>query len=297
MSNTLSTPVDTHTRSTPIARHTVAWGLLAVLFVVIAAGTSAVAQGPYPVTALDSVERVRDSTLTFASLAVSRDSTLIDEFQKIVQVYKERKQHRLQLEAAERMKRANPASARAYFAHGDALLDNGQPQLALEPLGKALLINPTFVRARIALSETYAMLGAKDTAIFHLDTALGQNGRNADAHMRRAALLRQLGREHEAIENYRAASVLLPQNAKAWYNLGDLLLKYDSPAEAAEVLEYAVGLDPMSATTLLRYADARMRAGHHERAIEAYTEFIMRFPTDARALEVERIARELGWRP
>jgi tetratricopeptide (TPR) repeat protein len=280
---------------TKVIVRTVAVAILAV--VTSLATIPAAAQYEYPVTALDSLERARDSILTAASIAVAEDSTQVEEFHKIVQIYKARKQRRRQLECAHLMRDANPGSALAYFLYGDALLDNSQPQGAIEQLDKALLITPAFVRARIALSEAHTMLQHYDSALAQLDTAIEQNTRNADAHMRRARLLKMIGREREGIENYRAASELLPQNYDAWFNLGDLLLKYGPSKEAAEVLSYVVELKPDSADALILYAEARYNTGEREEALEAYKTFMLRFPTHPRAMEAERLAREMGWRP
>jgi outer membrane protein assembly factor BamD (BamD/ComL family) len=58
-----------------------------------------------------------------------------------------------------------------------------------------------------------------------------------------------------------------------------------------------VELKPDSADALILYAEARYNTGEREEALEAYKTFMLRFPTHPRAMEAERLAREMGWRP
>ncbi len=272
-------------------------GPLVVCALFALAATALRAQTEYPVSSLDSLDRVRDSTLTADCLIVAADSTRIDEFQKIVTIYKQRHQHGLQMSAALRMVAANPASSMAYFLYGDALLDSSRPSDAIPVLQRALVITPEFVRARIALAEAHEMLKQTDSALWQIDTAITYNGRNADAYLRRARLLSSLGRESESIDDYRAASELLPNNATVWRTLGRLILRYGSPLEAVRVLDYAIELDSNAPDPFVLRADALRESGQTQRAAEAYSQFFLRFPTHPRALEAERIARDLGWRP
>lgn len=245
----------------------------------------------------DSTRRVQDSVVEAAHRAIARDSTLIEEYQKILTVLKARRRYDEELLLGEQMMMANPSSALAYFSYGDAQLDNVTPELAMVSLSKALLIQPTFVRARVALAEAFMMTKSYDTALTHLDTALLHNPRYAQAHIQRASLLTQLGREPEALENYRAASELLPDSFTQWLRLGRLLVKMGQYDEAIDALEYATVLNTESSDAYYFHAEALAGAGRKDEAIRAYNDFWMRFPRDHRALEAERIAREMAGQP
>lgn len=245
----------------------------------------------------DSARLVQDSIMRAAHRAIARDSTLIEEYQKILTVLKARRRYDEELMLAEQMVQANPSSAIAHFSFGDAQLDNVTPELAMVSLSRALLIQPTFVRARVALAEAYMMTKSYDTALSHLDTALLHNPRYAQAHIQRASLLTQLGREPEALENYRAASELLPDSFTHWLRLGRLLVKMAQYDEAIDALEYATVLNAESSDAYYFHAQALAGAGRKDEAIRAYNDFWMRFPRDHRALEAERIAREMTGQP
>jgi tetratricopeptide (TPR) repeat protein len=245
----------------------------------------------------DSLESSQDSILSASNAAIAGDSTRVDEYQKIAAVYKSRKRFAEELKIAQAMVAANPASAPAYFSLGDAQLDNSAPELALEPLGKALIIEPTFVRVRVVLAEAYSMMKAFDSALQQLDTAIAFNPRYAQAHMQKAALLTLLNRDSEAVECYRAAAELLPDSFSPWMKLARGLYKAGRFEDALDALQYATSLNAESSDAAYLLAETCERLGRIGEAVRAYESFMIRFPTDRRALEAERSARELSGKP
>jgi|GEM_PF-2094732 len=284
----------------PLGTHLTTWrtrsalAALALPCLLIALATpSAHAQG-YTVSPADSLRQAQDSIIAAANRAIAGDSTLVDEYAKIIAIHKSRKHYEKTLDIATRMQMRNPGSALANFAQGDAELDNGIPDRAIAPLWRALTIDPTFVRARVTLAEAYTMLKSYDTALAHLDTALGYNPRYAQAHVQRATLLTQMGRDSEAVESYRSASELLPDTFGPWLKLGRALVKVGIYDEAIEALTYAMSLNNASADALYLLAEAHEKAGHAAEAASSYERFMLRFPTDRRALDAERAARALN---
>ena len=253
------------------------------------------AQNPsYTPSPADSLRQAQDSIITVANAAIAHDSTLVDEYAKIIAIHKSRKHYETELTVAGLMQGRNPGSALANFIYGDAQLDNGAPEKAIEPLQHALTIEPIFVRARATLAEAYTMMKSYDSALAQLDTALRSNPRYAQAHVQRAALLTQLGRDSEAVESYRAASELLPDTFGPWLKLGRALIKIGNYDEAIDALTYAMSLNSASADALYLFAEANEKGGHTAEATHAYEQFMLHFPTDRRALDAERAARALG---
>ena len=266
----------------------------------IAIVTPALAQegtSSYTPSPADSLRHAQDSIVAAANTALMVDSSLIDEYQKIIGIFKSRKNYDLELTIAARMLAANPASALAYFAYGDAQLDNGAPELAIEPLGKALIVEPAFVRARVTLAEAFMMKQSYDTALMHLDTAVSSNPRYAQAHLQRASVLTHLARENDAIASLRAAAELLPESFPHWMKLARALFQNGKYEEALDALKYALTLNDNSPDALYLYAETNEQMGNTEEAVRAFEDFMLRFPTDRRALDAERNARALGARP
>lgn len=276
--------------------------LISPLLLILATAVPCLAQStaspsaPVAGAAADSLRAVQDSILARASAIVAVDSAATDEFERIVTIHKERKRFALQLQAAMSMAAANPRSALAHLLLGDALLDNDQPERALEELRSALAIEPTYVRARVILAETYDILHQSDSALVHLDTALRHNPRHAQAHMQRARLLVRRARMAEAVAHYRIACELLPDNPSAygpWMKLAETLMATSAYDEAIEALTYCTRLRPTAADPWLLIAEAQEKAGRIDAAIAAYNDFARRFSSDARALDAERSALRL----
>jgi tetratricopeptide (TPR) repeat protein len=274
-------------------------GIAALMLLVHLAAASLLAQNGIDAPSLpgDSLDRARDSTLNAAYLLLGTDSTRAEEYHKIIQIHKARKQTERQVRAAERLVATLPDSAYGWFLLGDAHLDNSYPDRAIIALKHALELSPIFVRARVILAESYTILKQYDSALAQLDTALMHNNRNADAHLRRAELLETMGRWQETIADYRAAAELLPERYEPWMKFAEKLYKAGIYDEAITATHYVMKLNPESANALLLLADSQAAAGLTDEAVRNYQQFIYRFPKHPRALEAERIARELGWRP
>ncbi|HVZ38490.1 MAG TPA: tetratricopeptide repeat protein [Candidatus Kapabacteria bacterium] len=264
--------------------------LLLLLLLGLAASVRASAQEG---ATSDSLRHAQDSIVTEAWRALELDSTKVDEYEKIIAIYKSRKRYAEELQLANTMLAAVPAAASSYLAVGDAQLDNGAPELAIAPLMKALIIEPAFVRVRTTLAEAYTMMRQFDSALFQLDTAIRLNPRFAQAHAQRATLLTQLGRDSLAVESYRTTAELLPDSFTPWLKLARALEHVEHNTEALETAEYAMSLNRDSPDALYLVGELNQKLGHREAAASAFENFMLRFPTERRALEAERIAREL----
>lgn len=280
----------------PRFRYKPSLSIIILLAIIPPAGAAYAQEGLSP--QVDTVGWQRqDSILTAAYLALARDSTLLDEYQKIASIYKARKNYSEELRIGEKMIALNPYNPLANFVHGDALLDNSQPEKSIPSFQRVLLIEPRFVKARTALADAYTMMRSFDTAMLHLDTALMFNPRFAQAYLQRAAVLTELGRENEAVESYHAASELLPESFPVWMKYSRALVRSAQLEEAIATLKYTLSLNSESADALYLYAETNSRAGEPEEAARAYRDFMIRFPTDRRALEAERLARQINGDP
>jgi tetratricopeptide (TPR) repeat protein len=280
----------------PNRRHsTLVARVLALPLLIAVVAYSAPAQAADQSGTSDSTGRTQDSILTSAFIALAKDSTLIDEYQKIIAIYKTRKQYQQELQAADHMISAVPSSDIAYYTLADAELDNGDPDAAIDALHRALVIEPAFPKALTLMAEAHSMNKNTDSALYYLDQAIAQNPRYAQAHSQKAMLLTQLGRDRDAVESYRAASELLPDSYDAWLKYAKALLRSGDTTESLGVLHYVITLNPRCADARYLLALASAATGHREDAIKAYEYFILNFPTDPRALEAERTARAMGW--
>jgi len=141
---------------------------------------------------------------------------------------------------------ATPATNEAarLLEQGKALLDDDECDAALEPLQRAAQLDPTLPEAFLSLGNAYARTGQADLAI----TALELDEAYAAAHTNLgAAYLRQADGPdaiEPAIEAFRAAIALEPEDADTHTNLGSALLQMSQFPQAQQEFEEALRLDP-----------------------------------------------------
>lgn len=246
---------------------------------------------------LDSSYIALDSTIAGLHNELRADSTKLDSFRKLLDIYKQRNEFEKELQVATAMAAANPYAPRAFYALGDAQLDNGMMPEALTSLHRALALEPRYVRALTMVAEAYDILYQPDTALVYLDSAISCNPRSVQAYFQKAELLSRMGRRVEAIESYRAWANLQPHIAEPWAKLGEAQSFVGDYEEAIVTLNYALSLNPDWPEALFQLAVAKQGIGQTVEAREAFRDFFFRFPKHARAPEAEELARALGWKP
>lgn len=248
-------------------------------------------------SALDSSYAAQDSTVLALHDAIRTDSSRIDTWRELLDIMKRRGEFEKELELAVSMAHANPTAPRAFYALGDARLDNGMVMEGIEALRSALALEPRYVRALTTIAEAYDMAFIHDTALVFLDSAVRCNPRNAQGHFQRAELLTRMGRRLEAIESYRAWANLQPFVAEPWIKLGQAQCIVGEYTDAITTLEYALSLKEDSPDALFQMAVAKQGIGETVEAMTAFRDFFFRFPKHERAMEAEERARALGWDP
>ena len=248
-------------------------------------------------TSLDSAYTAEDSTVVVLHRAINADSSMLESWRALLDIQKRRGDFEQELHLASKMAAANPDEPRAFYALGDAQLNNGMVVEAIVSLRQALSLEPRYVRALTTIAEAYDMAFIRDTALMYLDSAVRCNPRNAQGHFQRAELLTRMGRRLEAIDSYRAWANLQPFVAEPWIKLGEAQSLIGEYREAITTLEYALSLKEDSPDALFQIAVAKQGIGETVEAKTAFRDFFFRFPRHERAQEAEERARALGWDP
>ena len=187
------------------------------------------------------------------------------------------------VQAARALTRAtdiDPAFALAWARLGEAQLELDQEQTARESLLRASALVPD--RSRLPLDDRLALEATMAMVARDYGAALRARRRLAERHPRSAAVLLDLGRVHEAredipgaVEQYRRATALDPENPAAFVRLGVLLGRQGQIDEAlaaftrAEALHTAAGRVEGVAEVLYQRAVAFDRADRTEDATQA----------------------------
>lgn len=96
---------------------------------------------------------------------------------------------------------------------------------------KAIELDPKYARAHFNVAVAYEDLGRQRDALRHYDDAIQLDPTAQDALLNRAMLLLSLDRYDEAIQGFRRALEVAPDNAEAWYDLGEALQVKGSKSE------------------------------------------------------------------
>jgi tetratricopeptide (TPR) repeat protein len=149
----------------------------------------------------------------------------------------------------------DPYLAEAHNNLGNALRGLGRLDEAILSLHQALQMQPGFAAAHNNLGTALLGLGRFDEAIASFHEALLIQPRFATAHNNLGNALRALGRADEAVACYLRAQDGKQDNAEAHNNLGNALLDLKKTAEAAASYRRAVQLNP-------DYAEAHSNLGN-----------------------------------
>jgi tetratricopeptide (TPR) repeat protein len=176
---------------------------------------------------------------------------------------------------------------------GEALLQEGQAQLAVPQFEEALRLLPGYPEAHANLGGALGVLGRYDEAIAHFRVAL-RSLDEPETRQNLAYTLAQLGRMDEAIPEYEAALRLDPGLPFAHLLLGKALATSGRLADAEQHLRRALESKPADLEARRTLATVLEREGRIEDAIREYGEILRQSPDDvdaARQLEKHRAGK------
>ena len=192
------------------------------------------------------------------------------------------KQHKYE-KAIPHFKRAvdlDPDFAIAYKRLGQALAAVGMGVEADEVFEIYLEKNPDL--GPVAAGGGHLRAGREEEAIECFRQALKDNPDNVDAMRFLAAVyLKQEKKLRDAEALLQRATLIAPDFAMAWLDLGHALLKRGKRMEAIEALRRATELEPRNGNAWERLASARSAAGYPEQAAEAFRAAIALNPNAA----------------
>ena len=151
---------------------------------------------------------------------------------------------------ADRWIKAQPQSASAWFALGEADGNLGHDAQAIDAYRQALRINPQDADAWNNLGFSYIGAGQYAQAIEACRQALQINPQNADAWYNLGNAYYHAGQYAQAINAYRQALQINPQDADVWMDLGLAYMQAGQQNQALAVYQHLKTLDPAKAQKL-----------------------------------------------
>ena len=165
--------------------------------------------------------------------------------------------------------RAAPDHFDALHLLGVLEAQRGEPQAALDLLGKAIAINPEDAAAQSNLANVLLGLRRYEDALSHCDWSLKLQADHADAHNNRGVALRELGRFEDALESFDLALKYRPDFADALNNRSAVLRALGRYEDALESCDLALEYRPDFADALNNRSVVLRALGRYEDALES----------------------------
>jgi tetratricopeptide (TPR) repeat protein len=177
----------------------------------------------------------------------------------------------------ETLKKADPAGPLYPYWIARLDYDDGQYELAVESLRRAIELDPRFTKAHDNLGLCYEALGRFDDALRSYEEATRLNREtpppSAWPPLNLGLLLVRLNRLDEAEARLRESAEADPRFAQARYHLGLVLEKQGHLPEAIAELEEAARLDPAYAEPHYALARVYRSTGEREKSARALARF------------------------
>ncbi len=143
-----------------------------------------------------------------------------------------------------------PDMAEAHNYLGEVLGEMKQYSTAIESFNKALVLDPTLLRARYNMGVTYARMGNSKYSEFVFKNLIKNSPDYSLAYDGLAVTLSRAGRAKEAVPMHEKAISLAPQEPSYYYNLGISYLMLGETSKALEQQQKLQSIDPRVADQL-----------------------------------------------
>lgn len=163
----------------------------------------------------------------------------------------------------------HPAGDLEQTDFGTALVEKGLPLAAIPHLEAAVAINSNLFAAQNSLALAYADTGDFDQAVARFHLAL-QITNTSGTLLNLGALQQRQGKLDEAIQSFRQAVALFPNEVPPWRRLGAALSASGQPAEAMATYQQALRVITNSGDLLLDLGNAYFVQTNYTRAANCF---------------------------
>jgi len=155
----------------------------------------------------------------------------------------------------------NPGYVQAFNNRANAYARQGETDRAIQDYDQAIQLDPNYTAAYYNRAATYQAKGQPERAVADYDQAIRLEPNYADAFNNRGNAYDEMGERASAMQDYDQAIRLEPKHASALKNRGRGQFGQGDFTAATQDLEQALGVEPANAYTVLWLALARGRSG------------------------------------
>jgi len=165
-----------------------------------------------------------------------------------------------------------------FLKKGEAFLEQGNYEKAVELLEKSLKIVPKEVKAWILLGDSFDAIGRKEEAVEAYNKAIDIGGNDLDVLKKKGRILYELKRYDEAILCFEDVLELDPDSKDVWNNKALSHMRNGEYEESLKSINNALSIDPRFEEGLLNKALIFENMGKIDRALETSKELVESFP-------------------
>jgi cellulose synthase operon protein C len=203
------------------------------------------------------LERFQDANDVFRN-AIEADPTLIEAQLEAGELFSEKYNYAEAAQFYVDALQVNPNSARAHLDLAINKMLEGSDEM-LPAIGRALVINPNFVGARVFKAGLALQAGEFDEATAELDKAFKVNPRSLEAHSMRAAMLYL--QDQDTASEINATLAINPHYGEIFNTLSHFATLTRRTEQAAQFARRAVELSPKLWSAHLNLGMALLRLG------------------------------------
>src|SRR5579885_1815481 len=186
-------------------------------------------------------------------------------------------------------------SAQGYIDQGNAAIEDGDYDAAVEAFSQAVRLAPDDAHAHYNLALAYQYTGNSEAAAAGYLRAIQHDPQLVEAYINLGNLYSDLGQHENALETFQRAHELRSDDADLYVNIGDAYRNLGLTDDAVQAYRQALMIDPdhtiaaeMVAVGRERIAQEWKRILDAERHIDAAPADITRYPTAVAAYVAAR---------
>jgi len=176
-----------------------------------------------------------------------------------------------------------PNISLAYSNRGNAYMDAGNLDRAVQDYNEAVRLDPSYVDAINNRGNAFNSKGEFDRAIADYNTVLSIRPLHAEAHYNRGNAYIYKGDYQQAIKDYTEAIRINPAYAEAYNNLGNSLSDTGNSEGALPLYTAAIKIKPLFPEAYANRGNCLGKLGRFEEAVSDYTQAIRINPRYAQA--------------
>ncbi len=177
-------------------------------------------------------------------------------------------------QAEEKFSRAvqiNPSDERAHQRLGIIYDRNGDARKAIEHYEKGIVgTPPEYVGIKVDLARLYLQTRQFQKSADLLKSVTPPTSQNTAAHITLGTALLGLGKKDEALQEFRIARDLEPQNEKTRFSLGIGYREKGDYRQSLEEFKEVVRIKPKWPDGYFQLGETQFRMGEYEKAIQSY---------------------------